>query len=117
MQAVVKHPILSHNIFQGGDVLQLASAFKWLFAHDVISESAPGMPLAELVGDGRVLIENHQGVCEYGEEKISIRVRFGYLRIWGKGMALHCVKKHQLIICGTIHRLEIDRKGHERHER
>ena len=98
-------------------MLRLASVVKWLFAHDVISESAPGMPLAELVGDGRVLIENHHGVTEYGEDRISIRVQYGHLRVSGENMALHCVKKHQLIICGTIHKLEIVRKEYELRER
>ena len=113
MQSSGKHHKLVHTIFQGGDELRLTSAFKWLFARDVISESVPGMPLAELVGDGRVLIENHQGVSEYGEEIISVRVGYGHLRVVGENLALHCVKKHQLIICGTIRKLEIERKGRE----
>lgn len=96
--------------------MQLGSAFKWLFGQDVISESVPGMPLAELAGSGRVLIENHQGVSEYGEARISIRVKYGQLRVIGENLTLQCVKKHQLIICGIIHRLEIDRKEHELRE-
>ena len=30
----------------------------------------PGQPVVELVGDRRVLIENHIGVTEYGTERI-----------------------------------------------
>jgi len=116
MQTFGKHPNLGHTIFYGGDLLRLASAIKWLFAHDVITESAPGMTLVELAGDGRVLIENHQGVTEYGENRISVRVRYGFVRVAGEGLALHCVKKHQLIICGIIHNIEIERREIEQHE-
>ena len=32
----------------------------------------PGVPIVELAGDRRVLIENHRGVTEYGMERICV---------------------------------------------
>ena len=46
---------------------------------DLPGEAMPGQPLVELAGDRRVLIENHNGVTEYGRERISVRVRYGQL--------------------------------------
>ncbi len=42
-----------------------------------------GLPLTEIAGDRRVLIENHLGITEYGPEKIQVRVRFGAICVQG----------------------------------
>lgn len=90
---------------------------KRLMAHDVLSQSLPGLPLAELAGDKRVLIENHQGVTEYGEERICVKVAFGILSVSGRELTLNSMSKQQLIICGSIDRLELDREEGEKRER
>ncbi len=43
----------------------------------------PGQPVVELVGDRRVLIENHIGVTEYGTERICVKVKYGQLSVCG----------------------------------
>ena len=90
--------------------MRLASAFRWLFAQDVIRETAPSVPLAELVGDEHVLIENHHGVTQYDRDRFFVRVSYGQLCVFGENLTLHCVKKHQLVICGTVQKLEIVRQ-------
>lgn len=84
---------------------------KRLLANDVLSQSLPGLPLAELAGDKRVLIENHQGVTEYGEERICVKVSFGILCVCGQELALHSMSKQQLVICGRIDRIELLREA------
>lgn len=72
------------------------------FMMDLPTESMPGQPLVELVGEGRVLIENHCGVTEYSCSEIRARVKYGQLCVSGSGLQLACMTKHQLVITGQI---------------
>ena len=78
---------------------------------DLPGEAGPAQTIVELLGDGRVLVENHQGVIGYGREKICVRVKFGTLVIVGSAMTLARMTKEQLIICGKICSVELHRKG------
>ena len=69
---------------------------------DLPPEAVPGMPLVEILGEGRVLIENHRGVTEYGTDRISIRVGFGQIIICGCGLELSRMNREQLVILGRI---------------
>lgn len=66
------------------------------------SEALPGQSLVEIVGQCRVLIENHQGVTVYGCKEIHIKVRFGEIIICGENLELANMTKHQLVIVGRI---------------
>lgn len=37
---------------------------------DLQDEPLPGLPLVEIAGDCRVLVERHMGVTEYGKERL-----------------------------------------------
>lgn len=71
-------------------------------AADLQDETVTRLPLVEIAGDKRVLIENHQGVVEYGPEQISVRVKFGSICVCGKRLELARMLKGQLIISGRI---------------
>lgn len=75
------------------------------------SEPIPGLPLVEIAGEGRVLVENHQGVCQYGPELICIRVKYGTVSIRGRGMKLAHMSRAQLVISGKIDCVSLHRKG------
>ena len=64
--------------------------------------ATPGLPLTEIAGDRRVLIENHLGITEYGPEKIQVRVRFGAICVQGCGLRLALMAKDRLVIFGEI---------------
>lgn len=70
-------------------------------------------PLVELVDTGRLLIENHFGVTEYGDEKIHVKVRFGQICIYGHGLELAMMSKERLIITGCIECIRLFRGGEE----
>ena len=71
------------------------------------AEPIPGMPVVEIVGDGRVLIENHYGVIEYDRNNIRVKVAFGELRVCGCGLELSQMTKHQLVVFGQIQGVSI----------
>ena len=78
---------------------------------DLSGEPLPGVPVVELAGDGRVLIERHKGVIEYSREKIGIQMSYGKLEVCGCNLELSCMTREQLVISGRICGIRIQRKG------
>ena len=54
----------------------------------------------------RVLIENHRGILEYGEAYIAVRTRGGQIGIAGKELRLLAMTGQELLIGGSVDRLE-----------
>ena len=65
-------------------------------------EIARQLPLLELAGDNRVLVENHSGVLEYSTNKIQIKVTYGKLTVIGNKLKILQMSKEQLVINGRI---------------
>lgn len=65
-------------------------------------EAVSGIPLLEISGDDRILIENYVCVAGYTETFIQVRVLFGMYEISGSHLMMSCIKKDQLVICGQI---------------
>ena len=77
---------------------------------DLQGEALPGQPLLELYGDRRVLIEHHNGVTEYGRERIQVLVRYGWLCICGSCLELARMTAEQLVITGRIESVNLVRR-------
>ena len=69
----------------------------------------PGVPVTELAGDRRLLIENHFGVLEYGCERIGVRVAFGGVYILGKELSLLIMNSNRIVIDGQIESILLKR--------
>ena len=69
---------------------------------DLSAEPLPGVPVVELAGERRVLIERHGGVTEYSRERIGVRVGYGQIMICGCGLELVRMCKEQLVVTGRI---------------
>lgn len=67
------------------------------------------MPLVEICGDCRVLIEHHAGVIEYSQESVGVRVRYGIINVCGSGLKLCHMSADQLIISGKIQGVVLSR--------
>ena len=72
-------------------------------------ESLPGMTVAELAGDRRVLVEGHRGVTEYNPSRVTVKVGFGELSVSGEGLELRQMSRAHLVIGGRIDGLELRR--------
>lgn len=72
-------------------------------------ESVPSQPIIEIAGDTRILIENHKGVAAYGKERILVNVKFGCVCICGYNLEMIHMTKEQLIICGKIDSVVLQR--------
>lgn len=79
-------------------------------AADLQGEALPGQSVVELLGDGRVLVERHCGVTEYGRERIQVRMKYGSLCIQGCGLELASMSSEQLVITGRIDGVHLIRR-------
>lgn len=73
-------------------------------------ESVPGLPIVEIAGERRVLIENHRGVAAYGRERILVNVKYGTVCVCGCNLELIRMTREQLIILGRIDSVSLQRR-------
>lgn len=78
---------------------------------DLPSDTLPGLPVVEIAGQRRVLIENHMGVSQYGMECICVKVKFGQVKVSGDCLELAGMTKGRLMIVGRIDRVELIRRN------
>lgn len=69
----------------------------------------PGIPIVELAGDRRVLIENHCGVKEYSDNRVSVGVSFGSVQIQGANLEISKMSANQLVVSGVIDTVRLER--------
>ena len=77
---------------------------------DLSGEPLPYMPVVEIAGNRRVLIEYHRGVTEYSRERICVKVSYGIVTICGNGLELTQMTREQLIISGNIDCVQLHRR-------
>lgn len=68
------------------------------------------LPIVELAGPSRVLIENHLGVLAYSLNEIQIKVTYGKLSVTGNNLKLMQLNREQLVITGSIDNLQLCRR-------
>lgn len=81
-----------------------------VWAADLPEESLPGQPIVEIVGQRRVLIENHRGVIEYTDSIVRVKVKYGAVCIAGAHLELSRMTKGQLIVSGCIDSVKLERR-------
>ncbi len=60
----------------------------------------------EVSGNRRIVIEGCQGILEYNEDCIRLRVCEGVLRLFGRGLCMNCLNPLCAVITGNILSLE-----------
>lgn len=78
-------------------------------AADLGGEVLPGVPLVEVMGHDRVLVENHCGITAYSNEEICIKVKFGSVQVTGCHLTIARMTVAQLIIVGEIRSVQLYR--------
>ena len=74
----------------------------------------PGLPIVEMAGDRRILIEKHESVIQYTDELVVVRMGYGQLQIRGCCLSLARLGKEQLVITGDVCSVSIVRKEYAR---
>lgn len=76
-------------------------------AASFLAEDIPGdLPRIEIVGDKRVLVENHKGILEYGDNIMRINCGKMIVRIAGEGLNLQALSLSELAVTGKITSVE-----------
>lgn len=70
-------------------------------------EPLPGVPLVEIVGNCRVLIEGHGRITQYSCQEICVKVRRGSICVKGCALEVRCMSQQKLIITGKISGVEL----------
>ena len=84
-------------------------SIKHVLRNDSLEEAGVGVPLVEIAGDCRVLVERHKGVLGYDDKKVWVRLSFGKLQIYGCGLKIVHMSKTQLVVSGQIHGVVLQR--------
>ncbi|KYH31012.1 sporulation protein YqfC [Neomoorella mulderi] len=63
------------------------------------------LPRLTLVGNSRLVVENHRGISEYQPDLVRLKLSTGELEIKGTGMLLREIKPDAIALEGTIHSL------------
>lgn len=66
------------------------------------------LPRLTMLGNIELLVENHKGIVEYTPEHIRIKLERGEISISGQDMTLGDIQTEQILVGGTIHRIEYD---------
>ena len=64
------------------------------------------LPITEILGNRRVLIENHKGIKGYNPECIRVCVPKGYILIKGCCLCVSVMTRYRLVITGNIHSVQ-----------
>lgn len=65
------------------------------------------LPKIIMTGNIGLTISNHKGIIEYTQEILRINSSIGIIKIWGANMELKTILSEEIIVVGSIERLEI----------
>ena len=85
------------------------SFLEYLSLQSEDAEAIPLLPIIEIAGDQRALIEHHLGVVQFSPEKIGIRVKDGEIRGGSCNLSRRHMAKCRLAITGHIEGLTLVR--------
>lgn len=77
-------------------------------ALDLPADAVAGLPLLELVGDGRLRVERHRGILAYDPAEIHIGGGRVTIRVRGRDMELKVMNRLELLITGHIYAVELE---------
>ena len=77
---------------------------------DLFDEMPPGVPVVEIAGEYRVLIEQHDGMVEFSRERVCVKACYGLICVLGTGLELAHMSQYQLVISGQIDCVKIIRR-------
>ena len=84
----------------------MAPGFEWIrkITDDAALEDEilPGQPVIELVGEGRALVEGHQGVSAYSDTCVCVKMNNIVAEISGCNLKLTYIDSSKLVVTGLI---------------
>lgn len=78
---------------------------------DVPQELILGWPRSVLLGDEKLIVEQHQGIYACTEDEIVLKTTCGHLVITGEKLSLSRYDRDGLVVFGKIEKLSYRPKG------
>lgn len=78
---------------------------------DVPQELILGWPRSVLLGDEKLIVEQHQGIYACTEDEIILKTSCGHLVITGEKLSLSRYDRDGLVVFGKIEKLSYRPKG------
>ena len=72
-------------------------------------EPVPGMPIIEIAGNHRVLIECHKGISQYTDRLVCVNVKYGFVEVMGEALQIRHMTKDRLVIQGKVDQIHLSR--------
>ena len=69
---------------------------------ELMEDLHPNRPRVEILGDSRVIVENHCGIQEYDESILRVRCRGCQVRSMGADLALTALSLAELAVIGVV---------------
>ena len=69
---------------------------------DLPGDIVAGLPKITVTGCREMYIENHRGILEYGEGRITVNCERTIIKILGTELELRSMSDREMIISGTI---------------
>ena len=81
---------------------------KWT---EIPKELVLGWPRSVLLGDEKLIVEQHQGIYACTQEEIVLRTQCGLMSITGENLSLSRYDRDGLVVLGKIEKLSYRPKG------
>ncbi len=78
---------------------------------DIPQELVFGWPRSVLLGDEKLIVEQHQGIYAYSDQEIVLKTLCGHLVITGQKLSLSRYDRDGLVVFGRIEKLSYRPKG------
>jgi len=75
---------------------------EWLRHGEVPQELVFGWPRSILLGDEKLIVEQHQGIYTCTEQEVMIKTKCGLLVISGENLSLSRYSRDELVVLGKI---------------
>ena len=71
------------------------------------AQPLPAVPLLEVIGFSRILIENHKCISSYSTQEVIIHVKNGLVTVEGLNLHLAHMSSEHLVITGSIQKIQL----------
>lgn len=82
-------------------------------AASLLEDLRAGRPRIEIIGNTRLVLENHRGILEYDEGLLRVKCSGGQVCIRGDGLTLKALSLDELAVTGVIASVEYTTGGQE----
>lgn len=73
---------------------------------DIPEDIAQDIPRLTMIGNIRLLIENHRGVLHFSEERLLLALTRGKVEITGSSLSIRTIMAEEVLVEGIIRGLE-----------